>query len=63
MNAEIFSALSQNIGQIRRMKKAHEDMGTDIAMLKLENSELRRKLSSLFLFAVFLYRTILNMHA
>ena len=50
MNAKFFSALSRNVGQLRRMKKAHEDMGTDIAVLKLENSELRPKLSPSLLF-------------
>ena len=43
MNQEIFSALSRNVGQLRRMKKAHEDMGTDIAVLRIENNDLRRK--------------------
>ena len=31
---------------LREMKKAHEDMSMDLNVLKLENSELRRKLSS-----------------
>ena len=43
MNVEFFSALSRNVGKLREMKKAHEDMATDITVLKLENSELRRK--------------------
>ena len=36
-------ALSRNVGKLREMKKAHEDMAMDITVLKLENSELRRK--------------------
>ena len=39
MNVEIFSALSRNVGKLREMKKAHEDMATEIALLRLENSE------------------------
>ena len=44
INAECFSALTRNVGKLREMKKAHEDMSTDITILKLENAELRRKL-------------------
>ena len=54
MNVEVFSALSRNVGKLREMKKAHEDMATDLTMLKLENSELRRKLSSLLLCRLFI---------
>ena len=43
MNTECFSALTRNIGKLRELKKAHEDMATDITVLKLENDELRRK--------------------
>ena len=43
MNVECFSALTRNVGKLREMKKAHEDMTTDITILKLENAELRRK--------------------
>ena len=43
MNVEIFSALSWNIGKLREMKKAHKDMATEIALLRLENSEIRSK--------------------
>ena len=51
MNQEIFSALSRNVGQLRRMKKAHEDMGTDIAVLRIENNDLRRKFFHHILFS------------
>ena len=54
MNVEIFSALSRNVGKLREMKKAHEDIATDITVLKLENSELRRKLSSSLLVRLFI---------
>ena len=43
MNAEVFSALSRNVGKLHEMKKDHEDMATEIAFLKLENSETRSK--------------------
>ena len=54
MNVEVFSALSRNVGKLREMKKAHEDMATDLTVLKLENSELRRKLSSSLLCQLFI---------
>ena len=46
MNVEIFSALSRNVGKLREMKKAHEDMATEIAVLRLENSKVRSKFLS-----------------
>ena len=44
MNAEVFSALTRNVGKLREMKKVHEDMATEIAVLKLEKDEAIRKL-------------------
>ena len=41
MNTEVFSALSRNIGKLRDMEKAHEDMAIEIALLRLENTETR----------------------
>ena len=35
MNGEIFSALTRNVGKLREMKKAYEDMSAEMAMLKL----------------------------
>ena len=43
MNIELFSALTRNVGKLREVKKAHEDMATDITVLKLDNAEFRRK--------------------
>ena len=42
MNVKVFSALSRNVGKLREMKKAHEDMSMDITVLKLEYSNIRR---------------------
>ena len=53
MNVEIFLALSRNVRKLREMKKAHEDMAMKIAVLRLENSEVRSK----FPFRLFLRRT------
>ena len=61
MDVEFFLALSRNVGKLREMKKAHEDMATDITVLKLENSELRRKLSSPLPFAVFFESSLMCM--
>ena len=43
MNVKLFSALIRNVEKLREMKKAHEEMATEITVLKLENSEVRRK--------------------
>ena len=39
MNAEMFSALTRNVGKLREMKKAHEEMATELAVLKLEKEQ------------------------
>jgi regulator of replication initiation timing len=42
-NAEVYAALTRNVGKVRELKKVRETMATEIATLNIENSELRRK--------------------
>ena len=47
MNAEVFSALTCNVGKLREMKKAHEEMSAELAQLKLEKEQASSKLREL----------------
>ena len=47
MNAEVFSALTRNVGKLREMKKAHEEMAAELAQLKAEREKAGSKLPEL----------------
>ena len=54
MNAEMFSALARNVGKLREMKKAHEEMAAEIAVLKLEKEQACGKWIQLHFFEIFI---------
>ena len=56
MNAEIFSALTRNVGKLREMKKAHEEMSAELAQLKLEKEQASSKWLQIHFFEILLFR-------
>ena len=44
MNAEVFSALISNVSKLHEMKKVHEDMATELVVLRLEKANAISKL-------------------
>ena len=47
MNAEVFLALTHNVGKLREMKKAYKEMSAELAQLKLEKEQAGSKLREL----------------
>ena len=44
---KFFSALTRNVGKLREMKKAHEEMAAELAQLKAEKEQAGSKLLEL----------------
>ena len=55
MNAEVFSALTRNVGKLREMKKAHEEMAAELAQLQIEKEQAGSKFLELHSSKIFCF--------